>query len=276
MQLITTNIGMQVKILGHLEADLNGRTVAPTAAKPRQILALLALHAGQVVSISTLIDEVWGERVPRSANATIQSYILQLRRLISAALGGMDGAKDILVTRFNGYALEIPPDSVDAQGFERLADEGIQAFDRGDYTGAIPLLRAALDMWRGPVLADLPLGMALSVEATRLGETRLSVLETRIGAEMRVGRHRFVLSELAALTAQHPMNENLCAQYMISLYRSGRRGHALNAFQNLRTTLVNELGVEPSARLQHLQRAILESHPSLDRAGTRELQEQIA
>lgn len=273
--LIGRDFGMQVKVLGHLEVFLYGRSIAPTAAKPRQILALLALRAGQVVSVPTLIEEIWGERIPRSAGTTLQSYILQLRRLISAALGDASGAKEILVTRFNGYVLRIPPECVDVCGFGQLADEGIRAFECGDYETSVTVLRSALDIWRGPMLVDVPLGLVLSVEVTRLNEAQLSALETRISAEMRIGRHRSLLGELAVLTARHPLHENLSAQYMISLYRSGRRGHALDAYRYLRSSLINELGVEPSARLQNLQRAILDADPQLDRAGARDLQEQV-
>ena len=102
---------MQIKVLGPVEAKVNGRSVTPTAAKPRQILALLALHSGQVVSVPTLIEELWGDRPPRSARTTLQTYILQLRKLIGDALAtsGEGAAKEVLVTRYGGYLLDVPP-----------------------------------------------------------------------------------------------------------------------------------------------------------------------
>ncbi|HEX8865588.1 MAG TPA: AfsR/SARP family transcriptional regulator [Lentzea sp.] len=269
---------MQIKVLGPVEAKVNGRSVTPTAAKPRQILALLALHSGSVVSVPTLIEELWGDRPPRSARTTLQTYILQLRKLIEDALAasGECGAKEVLVTRYGGYQLDVPPEAVDVHEFERLARAGQQAYDVEDHASAARLLSLALDMWRGPAVVDVRPGMPLGIEVVRLEESRLGVLETRIDAELRMGRHKSLLSELSVLTVQNPMNENLCAQYMISLFRAGRQWQALDAFKALRNTLVGELGVEPSARLQTLQHAILTSDPRLDQAETGQLQRLLA
>jgi len=269
---------MQIKVLGPVEAKVNGRSVTPTAAKPRQILALLALHSGSVVSVPTLIEELWDDRPPRSARTTLQTYILQLRRLIGDALAasGESGAKEVLVTRYGGYLLDVPEEAVDVHEFERLARAGQHAYDADDHAAASRLLRSALEMWRGPAVVDVRPGMPLGIEVVRLEEARLGVLETRIEAEMRMGKHKSLLSELAVLTVQHPMNEHLCAQYMISLFRAGRQWQALDAFRALRRTLVDELGVEPSARLQQLQHAIVTSDPRLDRAEARQLQGLLA
>jgi DNA-binding SARP family transcriptional activator len=269
---------MQIKVLGLVEATVNGRSFVPSAAKPRQILALLALNAGQVVQVPTLVEELWGDRPPRSARTTLQTYILQLRRLIGDALAASDDteAKEVLVTRYGGYLLDVPETAVDVHEFERLLRSGHHAYDAGDYAVASRLLRSALEIWRGPAVVDVRPGMPLGIEAVRLEEARLSALETRIDADVQMGRHKALLSELAVLTAQHPMNEHLCAQYMISLFRAGRQWQALDAFRALRRTLVDELGVEPSARLQHLQQAIVSSDPRLDWAGTRQQQGLLA
>lgn len=261
---------MEVKVLGPLEAHVNGRSIVPTAAKPRQILALLALEAGQVVTVPALIEELWGMQPPRSALTTLQTYILHLRRLIDAALtsgegGGTGAAKDLLVTRCGGYLLNIDDKgSVDVQNYERLAAAGARAIEVEDDESASRLLRAALEIWRGQVLVDVQAGLRLGIEVIRLEESKLGVLELCIDAELRLGRHYTLLSELAMLNASHPMNENLCAQFMLALYRSGRQWRALDVYKRLRDTLVNELGVEPSARLQSLQRAVLGSDPVLD------------
>ncbi len=269
---------MQIKVLGPVEARVNGRSVTPTAAKPRQILALLALNSGQVVSVPTLVEELWGDWPPRSARTTLQTYILQLRKLIGDALSssGGSGAKEVLVTRYGGYLLDVPPESVDVHEFERLARAGQQAYDVEDYTGASRLLRQALEMWRGTAAVDVRPGMPLGIEVVRLEEARLSALETRIDAELRMGKHKVLLSELSVLSVQNPMNENLCAQYMISLFRAGRQWQALDAFKALHNTLNRELGVEPSSRLRMLQHAILTSDPRLDSAETVQLQQLLA
>ncbi|HEY0640184.1 MAG TPA: AfsR/SARP family transcriptional regulator [Pseudonocardiaceae bacterium] len=256
---------MDIKVLGPLEARHNGRSITPSAHKPRQILALLALQAGHVVTVPALIEELWGMQPPRSALTTLQTYILQLRRRIGAALPP-DGSdpKDVLVTSYGGYMLDIDPAQVDVQEYERLVSAGTRAVEVGDEVSGSRLLRSALGLWRGQMLVDVHIGLRLAVELTRLEESRLGVLEACIDVDLRLGRHHALLSELAVLTARHPMHENLCAQYMIALHRSGRPWRALDVFKNLRSTLVEELGVEPSARLQQLQRAILNSEPSLD------------
>lgn len=269
---------MEIKVLGQLEAMVNGRSVTPTAAKPRQVLALLALRVGQLVSVPVLIEELWGDRPPPSVRTTLQTYILQLRRLIDSALpaSAPRGAKGILVTRFEGYLLDISPDDVDVQSYDQLVRAGNRAMDVGDHEAATRLLGMGLAVWRGQALVDVRTGTRLSIEVTRLDESRLCVLETRIKADLRLGRHQALLSELAVLTAQHPMNENLCAHFMIALYRSGRQGQALGAYKTLRDTLVDELSVEPSARLRDLQHSILASDPALDPAESRNLQELLA
>lgn len=254
---------MEIKVLGPLEGSVQDRSVVPTAAKPRQILALLALEAGQVVPVPTLIEELWGLKPPRSALTTLQTYILHLRRQIDGALGedSAVSAKDVLATRHNGYQLNV--DDVDVKEYERLAAAGTSAAELGDHQAASRLLRSALGMWRGPALVDVQAGLRLGIEIVRLEESRLSVQELCIEADLHLGRHYPLLSELAKLTASYPMHENLCAQFMLALYRSGRQWRALDVYRTLRDTLTEELGIEPSARLQRLQRAILRSDPAL-------------
>ncbi|WP_216214611.1 AfsR/SARP family transcriptional regulator [Amycolatopsis aidingensis] len=260
---------MQIKVLGPLAATMNGRPALPTAAKPRRIFALLALRPGQVVPVATLIEELWGDCPPRSARATLHTYIMQLRRKLGA------DANELLVTQFNGYLLNIDPEQVDVHEYDRLATTGRRAAEAGDHRSAARLLKAALELWRGPALVDIPTGEMLAVEVTRLEESRLNVVENRIETEMHLGRHHTLLSELAMLTARNPMNENLCALYMISLFRCGRQWQALDAFTSLRNTLTGELGVEPSTRLRDLQRAILTADAELDRVESRELQQML-
>ncbi|MCY7343515.1 MAG: AfsR/SARP family transcriptional regulator [Pseudonocardia sp.] len=269
---------MEITVLGPFAAAMGGRSVTPTAPKPRQVLALLALQNRKVMSVPALIEELWGEKSPRSALTTLQTYVLHLRRLIGAALAeeGSGCPKDVLRTRFGGYLLDVDDDSVDAHRFERIASAGEQAFELGDNEAAARLLRSALDLWNGRALVDIAAGMPLEIEAIRLEERRLGVLETRIDAELRLGRHQSLVSELSGLVARHAMNENLRAKYMIALYRSGRQWQAMETYAALRSTLIAELAVEPSGRLQHLHQLMLRSDAALDRSGVRELEAHFA
>ncbi|WP_331725800.1 AfsR/SARP family transcriptional regulator (plasmid) [Streptomyces xanthophaeus] len=256
---------MDIEILGALSVRENGVSVTPTAPKPRHVLALLALHADQVVPVSMLIEELWGSTPPRSARTTLQTYVLQLRELIAKALVHGDDerctAKDILVTLPGGYRLETRGGTVDYREFERRSGAGYRAMDAEDYAGAARRLADALSLWTGPALADVQAGSRIDMEAKRLQESRLCALDQRIEADLRLGRHRELLSELTVLVNQYRMHESLHGQFMLALHRSGRRGEALNVYQRLRTTLVSELGLEPSAALSRLQRSILMAHP---------------
>ncbi|MFB8777908.1 AfsR/SARP family transcriptional regulator [Streptomyces broussonetiae] len=261
---------MQIDVLGILDVRVNGVSVAPTAPKPRQVLAFLALHADQVVPVAALIDELWAGRPPRSARTTLQTYVLQLRDLITVALAGQEptegeaptrSAKDVLVTAPGGYLLVSGEGTSDVREFERLAGQGYRAMDAGDFPGAAGLLRQALDLWSGPAFADVQTGARLEMEARRLEESRLCALDQRIEADLRLGRHRELLAELTVLTSRYRAHENLHAQFMLALHRSGRRGEALDVYHKLRSTLVRDLGLEPSARLRRLQQSILVAAP---------------
>jgi DNA-binding SARP family transcriptional activator len=262
---------VDIDVLGALDVRENGVSVAPTAPKPRQVLALLAVHAGRVVPVASLIEELWSGRPPRSARTTLQTYVLQLRELIGAALARGAGqqpgagperrtAKDVLVTLPGGYLLAADGTS-DVREFDRLAGLGYRAMDAGDFAGASRTLAGALDLWSGSAFADVQTGAQLAMEARRLDESRLCALDQRIEADLRLGRHREVLAELTILTSRYRNHENLHAQFMIALYRSGRRGEALNVYTHLRTTLGHELGLEPSPRLRRLQQSILIAAP---------------
>ncbi|MFD3939694.1 BTAD domain-containing putative transcriptional regulator [Streptomyces sp. NPDC058611] len=276
---------MDIDVLGALAVRENGLSITPTAPKPRQVLALLALHADQVVPVSALIEELWAGEPPRSARTTLQTYVLQLRALIATALerggpdGGPDGgpgpqapartAKDVLATLPGGYLLSSGGGTLDVREFDRLAGTGYRAMDAGDFAGAARLLREALALWSGPAFADVQGGVQLDMETRRLEETRLCALDQRIDADLRLGRHRELLAELTVLASRYRTHENLHGQFMLALHRSGRRGEALDVYQRLRGTLVRELGLEPSVALRRLQRSILMAGPeSLTEAGS--------
>ncbi|MCT2581983.1 AfsR/SARP family transcriptional regulator [Actinophytocola gossypii] len=261
---------MQINVLGPLEAYVDGRAMTPSAAKHRQVLALLALHANEVVSVRVLLEELWGTRPPETSQQTLQTYIFHLRQRIGTALGmsKTEVSKTVLVTQHTGYTLRIGPQDLDACRYEQLAHQGRRDMAREDYRAASDTLRRALEMWRGPALVDVPTGHPLSVHVNRLEESRLGVLEDCVDADLCLGRHHVLLSELAELTARFPMNERLCAQFMIAQYRSGRQWRSLEIFRDLRTTMVDELGLEPSVWIQRLQRAILNADPVLHRQHT--------
>lgn len=268
----TGRFGVEIRVLGPLALSCDGRQLAVTASKPRKVLALLLLNAGFIVPTRALMTEVWGERPPRSASTTLQTYVLQLRRSLGdmLALPASTVANDVLITRESGYLFRADGMKFDLPEYEGLAREGRIAFGDGDHDKAVRLIDAAIDLWRGPALVDVAAGQLIEAEILRLEESRLSLLEFRIEVNLLLGRHHEILSELTALVARHPLHEELHEKFMLALYRSGRRSQALEVFQHLRCTLIRELGLEPTPSLQRLQRGILTSDPVLDAFTPRE------
>ncbi|BAL90270.1 putative SARP-family transcriptional activator [Actinoplanes missouriensis 431] len=255
-----TNIG----VLGPLRVTVGGTSLVPTAGKPRQLLALLTLRHGQILPVSTLMEEIWGDAIPRSGLTTLQTYIMQLRRLIGTSLNSSGTtAKDVLATSFNGYQLNLRAGTFDLREFERLAAAGDRELERGRAAEASGHLRDALALWRGPALIDVPVGRVLSLEIIGMDEARMRVEEQRIVSELVMGRHAQLIPDLRMLVAQHPMNENLSALLMIAFQRMGAEWRALEVFRNLRQALSSELGVEPSHHLQKLHQALLTQAPEL-------------
>lgn len=250
---------VEVGILGPVEVSVSGISIVPTAGKPSQALAMLALNAGDVVTMRALIEEIWCARPPRSSVQTLQTYILKLRRMLQLAIveRGDVSPKDILITRRSGYSLAVEPGDVDAIRYDRLSAAGRKAVNEHDYVAASTMLAEALRLWRGPALVDVSTGPLLAIEVVRLEENRLGDLFLRIEADLKLGRHHQLLGELATLCARHPLMENFCTQHMIALHRSGRQGQALEAYRRLRADMVEQLGVEPSRRVRDLHEAIL-------------------
>ncbi|MER6334549.1 AfsR/SARP family transcriptional regulator [Streptomyces sp. NPDC001034] len=257
---------MKIGVLGSLVVDICGTSVVPSAAKPRQMLAVLAVNAGGDVKVTTLTEELWDASPPKGPAGVVQTYVKQLRRAIALALGpGHECApKEVLSRSYAGYVLKMPTCAIDAEVFQQLTARGLRALAGGDDETASRVLGEALALWRGPVLADVRIGPALRVESLRLEETRRSALEGRITADLRLGRHAAVIGELLVLTERLPLEENLHALLMLALYRSGRSWQALEIFRKLRASTVEELGIEPSLRIQRLHRAILAGDPQLD------------
>jgi DNA-binding SARP family transcriptional activator len=233
---------VEFRILGPLEVvGDDGRPVPLPPAKPRALLVLLLLNRNRTVRTDVLVDQLWDERPPATATKTVQVYVSQLRK----ALG------DRLQTRPGGYELRVDDGELDADRFERLADER-------DY-------RRALALWRGPALVDVR-GEGFARSATeRLEESRLAALEDRIDADLDAGRHAALVGELEQLVDEYPLQERLRAQLMLALYRSGRQAEALDVYRRTRTLLADELGLEPSPELRELEQAILRQDAALRR-----------
>jgi DNA-binding SARP family transcriptional activator/streptogramin lyase len=245
---------MQFRILGPLEVEGGGEPLALGGAKQRAVLAVLLLHANRVVSRDRLVDAVWGERAPETANSALQGYVSALRKTLGA---------DRILTRAPGYVLETAPTSVDLGKFESLVAEGSDALAAGDASRASEWLREALDLWRGDPLADLDSVGLVQIERARLEELRLSAVEERLDADLALSRHGELVPELHALVREHPLRERLRAQLMLALYRSGRQAEALDIYQQGRRLLAEELGLEPGEGLKRLEHAILAQDPAL-------------
>jgi SARP family transcriptional regulator, regulator of embCAB operon len=252
-------IDMRATVLGPLTIGVDQIVQSPSAFKPRQVLALLLLNANRSVPVAEFTRELWDERPPPSALTTLQTYILQLRKFIQRALGvsAEVAAKKVLVTVPGGYQFRIRAAHLDLAVFNRLAIQGGQALATGNAPGAAAGLRTALELWQGRALVDVPAGPVVEPRVRGLEEARLVVQEQCIDAELRCGRHREVLSELAALIIEHRYNETLHGHFMLALHRSGRRSEALEIYQRVRATLIDEVGLEPSGNLQRLHQAIL-------------------
>ena len=253
--------GMDFRILGPLEAFDEGRRVRLGGDKQRALLALFLLHANQTLSTDRLIDELWGERPPATAAKTVQVYISRLRKALTC--GADDGSAGVVVTREHGYELALDPDRLDAHRFEALVAEGRSELAAGRPDRAAAVLEESLALWRGSPLADLAYERFAQREIARLNDLRVAASEQLIEAKLALGGHAEVVGELEALIAEHPFRERLRGQLMLALYRSDRQADALQAFQDARMALVEELGIEPGDHLRELERAILAQDPAL-------------
>jgi DNA-binding SARP family transcriptional activator len=226
------------------------------APKWLALLAVLLLNRGRVVSVERLIDELWREDPPAGARKLVSGYVGRLRCL----LGDPDGL--VLTTRPPGYQLLVSRDDVDASRFEDLLMSGRTALDGGDAHKADGLLGAALAIWRGPALADVPPGPVATAESERLEELRLSAVEMRCEAKLSSGQHDELVPDLLRLTADHPLRERLWHQLLRALNASGRPAEALEAYEHARKVLAEELGADPGPDLQRLYLHILADGPA--------------
>ena len=232
---------MEFRILGPLEVLDDGRRIEVGGAKQRALLAVLLLSANRVVSSDRLIDALWDENPPDGARKTLQVYVSQLRKAIG---------KDRIETRTPGYAVRVEEHELDLERARSFAARG----EHGQ----------ALAQFRGRPLAEFESERFAAAEAARLEELRVGYLEHRIAADLEAGKHAAVVGELEALVGEFPVRERLRELLMLALYRSGRQAEALQAFQDARRALVDELGIEPTRSLRDLHQAILRQDPELE------------
>jgi YVTN family beta-propeller protein len=246
---------MRYRILGQLELREGDKTVSLPQGRLRVLLAVLLLRANESVSSDKLIDALWGEAPPPTAGRSLHNLISSLRK----ALG--TGA---LATQGHSYQLRVDNGELDAWRFESLAGQGCAALAAGDAAGATALLAEGLALWRGPPLADVELPAFARAELDRLDESRCHAQEQQIAAELALGHHAEVIGELDALIAECPLREQPREQLMLALYRCGRQADALEVYQSVRRTLIEQLGLEPTSGLRDLEQSILRQDPALE------------
>jgi predicted ATPase/DNA-binding SARP family transcriptional activator len=232
---------MDFRILGPLEVSSNGQTLDLGGQKQRALLAMLLLTANRVVARDRLIEALWEDEPPETAQKALQVYISQLRKLLG---------RDRLLTQAPGYLVRVEADELYLERFQHLSDEG--------------KLDEALALWRGPALSDFTYQRFAQTEIARLEELHLVCLENRIERDLGQGLHADLVGELEALVKEHPLRERLMGQLMLALYRSGRQAEALDTYQQARRALVDELGIEPGRSLRDLHQAILNQDAALD------------
>jgi DNA-binding SARP family transcriptional activator len=245
---------MNIRLLGPLEVEREGQRVN-LGPKQQTLLAILLVNRGETVPAERIVDDLFGTRAPSNALKTLQVHVSRLRK----ALGD-----ELVQTEAGGYRVAFEPGSLDAERFDELADAGRLELAGGNPRSASTLLSQALALWRGPALTDFAYEDFAQAEIARLEERRLTAQEDRIEADLALGRHSTLTAELEALVRGNPLRERLRGQLMLAFYRSGRQAEALDAYQEARHVLVDELGIEPSRALRDLQQAILEQDRALD------------
>jgi DNA-binding SARP family transcriptional activator len=242
-------------LLGPFAVARDGELLSIARGAQRTVLASLLLSAGRVVDSGEIIEDVWTGTPPRTARTALHNYVMRLRRSLGPAASR-------IVTCPSGYQLIFEPAEFDVARFCDLSQAGQDAASRGDWAGASAHLDSALRLWRGRPLADIPSDRVALRELPRLEELRLLALETRAEAEINLGRHAQVITELMLLVREEPLRERAQAALMLALYRAGQRAGALAAYQSARAALA-ALGIEPGQDLQDLHQRILRSDPGL-------------
>jgi DNA-binding SARP family transcriptional activator len=265
---------LRFELLGPLVIRHDGIDIAPSAPKLRLILATLLFNANRPVGASVLTRELWSDGAPRTAHATLQTYMFKLRRLFRGVLGMSVEyvTQEVLQTCSGGYTLRVDPRQLDITEFDQLVTTGTAAMHAGDYEKAGDDLRRSLALWRGNVVHQGQWGTQLRAQVARLEERRFYAHTTRIDADLCLGKHREMISELASLVVEYPLHESAHAMLMVALHRSGRASAALEVYMRFRQRMMHELGIEPSDRIQSLHMALLSTDPLLaDRSLTSDM-----
>jgi len=260
---------VQVDLLGTLRIMHDGEDVTPSAPKLRQVFSLLALCANTVVLHDRFVEELWEYDPPTSVMTTLQTYVYQLRKIVPGfdnSRHGQDqngGKHPQLRTAHRGYTLLLPTTDLDFVRFEQVVRHGARQLQEGNATEAATTLGDGLRLWRGPALSDVETGPILTAERLRLEELRKTALEQRIEADLILGRHCELIGELTGLVTRDPTNERLAGHLILALHRSCHRDQALRIYEHVRSSLVEQLGLDPSRELQRLHQAVLKSDESL-------------
>jgi DNA-binding SARP family transcriptional activator/tetratricopeptide (TPR) repeat protein len=250
-------LSVDIRVLGSFEVEVDGRPVRVGSPQQRAVLALLVLRANDLVPTDAIVDALWPGGARRSAAGVVRTYVSRLRRVLAAA------PQIDLVGRSPGYVLRFDPERVDAVRFERLVGAARGELEAGRLKLAAQGFEEAELLWRGEVLADMPGFEAVQPVRTRLHQLRLAAAEDSMDVELRLGRHARVVGKLEALTQDHPFRERLWAELIVALYRSGRQRDALGAYQQVRSMLVEQSGIEPGPGLQALERQVLDQAEEL-------------
>ncbi len=251
---------LEVRVLGPVEVAREGRVVDIGGVKARALIARLLIDRGLVVTVDRLVDSLWGDHEGEGAEIALRSTISRVRKRLREA----GAPEDLILTRAPGYVLDAPAEVTDAHRFEQLVVEGRRQLGRRRPSEATRLLKEAQGLWRGQAYSEVRDEPFARAEARRLEELLLAATETRIDAELTMGLHQSLIGELETLTSANPMRERLWSQRMLALYRCGRQAEALRVFQDLRSILVAELGIDPGHDVTWMEHAILTQEPGLD------------
>ncbi|MEC3978203.1 AfsR/SARP family transcriptional regulator [Amycolatopsis sp. H20-H5] len=251
---------MHIDVLGSVTVITYGEERTIGSNKTRALLSALTVEAGHAISLDTLADELWSGRPPRNSRNALQAHATRLRKVLDGP-GCAPGASRLRAMR-NGYLLDVARESVDANRFLDLAADGAAALHT-DPARALELLRAALQLWRGPALLDAGDGLRCRAAAALFEERRLTAWEDLATARLALNDEGNAIAELTRLVAQHPRRERFCEQLMLALYRTGRQSEALELFQLTRQRLDRDLGIEPGLPLKRRHAEILAQAPEL-------------
>lgn len=257
--------GFEVGVLGPLVLRHGNEVYTPTAPKLRNLFTTLIVNSGQVVPVSLLMQELWDVKAPPSWLTTLQTYVLNVRKILAAAtrMSVAEVSRELLITKAGGYVFQPGDRSLDLYRYQTLVDTACNHLAEGEDEEAVHTFDLALRVWRGPAFLDVQGGRALESKRRQIEESRLGVLEHKVEAQLRLGHYHEVLTELTALTVENPLHEGLHAQYMCALHSLGRRAEALDVFHGLRANLIEELGLEPGSRVREMHQAILDSDDAL-------------